>query len=68
MKKNYVIHEELTDSQQAKYDEWKSHIKALYGEFGLFTWKVTPSGIESDIEVYSHLTKTILDLTDVDEW
>lgn len=68
MKKNYVIHEELSDSQQAKYDEWKSHIKAIYGEYGQFTWKVTPSGIGSSIEVYSHLTKTTLDLTDVDEW
>lgn len=67
-KKNKVIHEELNDKQQAMYDEWISHIKAIYGEYGNFTWKITPTGIGSGIEVYSHLTKTTLDLTDVDSW
>jgi hypothetical protein len=36
-KKNYEIHEVLNDKQQAMYDEWKGHIKALYGEYGTFT-------------------------------
>jgi hypothetical protein len=67
-KKNYEIHEVLSDKQQEMFDEWKSHIKALYGEYGPFTWKITPTGIGSGIEVYSHLTKTTLDLTDVDSW
>ena len=67
-KKNKVIHEELNDKQQAMYEEWISHIKAIYGEYGSFTWKITPTGIGSGIEVYSHLTKTTLDLTDVDSW
>lgn len=67
-KKNYEIHEVLSDKQQEMFDEWKSHIKALYGEYGLFTWKITPTGIGSGLEVYSHFTKTTLDLTDVDSW
>lgn len=67
-KKNYEIHEVLSDKQQAMYDEWKGHIKALYGEYGTFTWKITPTGIGNGIEVYSHKTKTELDLTDVDSW
>ena len=67
-KKNKVIHEELNDKQQAMYEEWISHIKAIYGEYGHFTWKISPTGIGSGIEVYSHLTKTTLDLTDVDSW
>ena len=67
-KKNKVIHEELNDKQQAMYEEWISHIKAIYGEYGSFTWKITPTGIGSGIEVYSHLIKTTLDLTDVDSW
>jgi hypothetical protein len=50
------------------YDEWLSHIKAIYGEYGTFTWKVTPTGIGSGLVVYSHKTKTELDLTDVDSW
>ena len=65
---NKIIHEELNEVQQKKYDEWLSHIKAIYGEYGLFTWKITPTGIGSDIVVYSHNTKTELDLTDVDSW
>lgn len=66
--KNYEIHEVLSDKQQEMFDEWKSHIKALYGEHGLFTWKITPTGIGSGLEVYSHLTKTTLDLTDDESW
>jgi hypothetical protein len=50
------------------YDEWLSHIKAIYGEYGTFTWKITPTGIGSGIAVYSHKTRTELDLTDVDSW
>ena len=68
MDKNYVVHEKLNDKQQVMYDEWKGHIKSIYGEYGLFTWKVTPNGIGSGISVYSHLTKTELDLTDLDSW
>jgi hypothetical protein len=63
-----VIHEELNEKQQEIYDEWLSHIKAIYGEYGLFTWKITPNGIGNGIVVYSHHTKTELDLTDTDSW
>lgn len=66
--KNYTITVELTEQQQNKFDEWKSHIKAIYGEYGLFTWKITRTGIGSEIVVYSHNTKTELDLTDLDNW
>jgi len=31
------------------YDEWLAHIKAIYGEYGLFTWKISPTGIGSGI-------------------
>ena len=63
-----IIHEELNDKQQDMYDEWLVHIKAIYGEYGTFTWKVTPTGIGSGLAVYSHKTKTELDLTEVDSW
>jgi hypothetical protein len=67
-KRNYEIHEVLSDKQQSIYDEWIGHIKAIYGEYGTFTWKVTPTGIGSGLVVYSHKTKTELDLTDIDSW
>ena len=66
--KNTVIHEELTDKQQKAYDEWLGHIKAIYGQYGTLTWKITPTGIGSGISVYSHLTKTELNLTDIESW
>ncbi len=68
MGKKLIITIELSDTEQQKFDEWKTHIKAIYGEYGLFTWKITPNGIGSEIVVYSHLTKTELDITDVDSW
>jgi hypothetical protein len=66
--KNTVIHEELTDKQQKAYDEWLGHIRAIYGQYGTMTWKITPTGIGSGISVYSHLTKTELNLTDIESW
>lgn len=65
---NTVITITLTDKQQKKFDRWKSHIKALYGEYGQFTWKVTSNGIGDEIIVFSHLAKVELDLTDVGSW
>ena len=66
--KNYTISIELNDKQQKQYEEWKSHIKALYGEYGLFTWTISPTGIGCGITVFSELAKVELDLTDVDSW
>ena len=65
---NKVIHAELSDKQNSLYLEWISHIKAIYGEYGTFTWKITPNSIGLEISVYSHLTKTELNLTDVGSW
>jgi hypothetical protein len=58
----------LSDKQEKSYREWLGHIKSLYGEYGLLTWKITPTGIGSEIIVYSHNAKVELDLTDVDNW
>lgn len=63
-----VIHEELNEKQQKMYDEWLLHIKSIYGEYGVFTWKITPTGIGNGISVYSHKANAELDLTDMDGW
>jgi hypothetical protein len=65
---NKVFELELNDTQQAKFDEWCGHIKALRGEVGLLTWKITPIGIGPCIKVYSEDLKLELDLTDIDSW
>jgi hypothetical protein len=67
-KKNYSLSFELNDKQQKKFDKWQSHIKALYGEYGAFTWTISPTGIGEGIVVYSHNAKVELDLTDVSSW
>lgn len=65
---NIKIIIELNDNQQKKYDEWISHIKGLYGEYGKMTWSVSDNGIGQSISVYNELTNLELDLTDLDSW
>jgi len=57
---NKVFELELNDTQQAKFDEWCGHIKALRGEVGLLTWKITPIGIGPCIKVYSEDLKSFV--------
>lgn len=65
---NKIICVELNDKQQKMYEEWLSHLKALYGEYGILTWKITPTGIGEVISVYSKNANVELDLTDEDSW
>ena len=65
---NSTVSITLNDKQQQQFDEWISHIKALHGEYGLFTWKLTPNGIGTGIIVYSHKVGLELDLTDIESW
>jgi hypothetical protein len=67
-KRNKVISVELNDKQQKQFDEWCGHLKALYGEVGSLTWKISPTGIGEGIVVYSHNAKVEFDLTDVSSW
>ena len=63
-----MIHEELNEKQQEIYDEWLSHIKAIYGEYGLFTYSFSPTVIGTSVEVFSDIAKTSIDLTEFDKW
>ena len=65
---NFSICVELNDKQQKQFDEWCSHIEALYGDCGLMTWTITPTGIGSGITVYNKRANVTLDLTDVESW
>ena len=59
---------ELTDAQVVKLKEWQEKIKDLFGEYGNYTYSFTPTGIGDGVQVWSDLTKTKLDLTDIDSW
>ena len=66
--KNLSISFELSDKQQAQFDEWKGAIKKIYGEYGHFKWTISPTGVGNGIEVWSSLAQTSLDLTDTSDW
>ncbi len=59
---------EITEAQMVKLKEWQEKIKDLFGEYGNYTYSFTPTGIGDGVEVWSDLTKTKLDLTDIDTW
>jgi len=59
---------EITEAQEAIIKEWQEKIKDLFGEYGIYDYTFTPYGIGMGIEVRSHLTGTVLDLTDVDNF
>ena len=58
----------LSRTQEEKLQEWKEHIKALYGQYGTFTYSFTPNGIGCGVEVYSQLAKVKIDLTEVEHF
>jgi len=58
----------LDEDQVKKLEEWQSHIKAIYGQYGDYEYKFTSNGIGQIVNVYSGLANTTLDLTDVDKW
>ena len=58
----------LDKDEEKKLTEWQDKIKDIFGEYGLYDYIFTPTGIGDGIRVRSHLSKTELDLTDVDKW
>ena len=58
----------LDGEQVAKLKEWQEKIKEVFGEYGHYDFIFTPYGMGTGVKVRSHLTKTELDLTDVDKW
>jgi hypothetical protein len=58
----------LDEDQVKKLEEWQEHIRAIYGEYGRYEYRFSSSGIGQMVQVYSQLTKTTIDLTDVDKW
>jgi len=59
---------ELTARQEKELKEWQEKIKDLYGEYGTYTFKFTPTGIGNGVVVYSHLTKLELDFSHQEDW
>ncbi len=59
----------LDPDQVKKLNEWKEHIKGVFGSYGEFKYTFSyGGGIGVCAEVYSELAKVSLDLTDVSKW
>jgi hypothetical protein len=58
----------ISEPEMKAIKEWQELIKSLYGEYGIFTYKITPTGIGNGLVVYSHLAKIEKDFTDMDTW
>lgn len=58
----------LNEAQEKKVKEWQDKIKELYGLYGHYDYIFTPYAIGTSARVVSHLTKTELDLSEVEKW
>jgi hypothetical protein len=58
----------LNEDQVKKLDEWKNHIKAIYGSYGDYEYRFSSNGIGENVKVYSELAKITLDLTELEKW
>ena len=58
----------LDEDQVKKLEEWQSHIKAIYGQYGDYEYRFSSNGIGQIVTVYSELADIELELTDVDKW
>jgi hypothetical protein len=59
---------EIDENQIIKLRKWQESIKEVFGEYGNYDYIFTPTGIGDSVKVKSHLSNTIIDLTDVSKW
>ena len=58
----------LSEKEEKDIQEWKEHIKAVYGDYGRFEYRFVPTEIGSAIYVKSSLAGIERDFTDIDSW
>ena len=58
----------LTERQIKELKEWQEKIKDLFGEYGQYDYTFTPYGMGVGVEVKSHKTGTILNISHVEDW
>lgn len=58
----------LGQIQLEALQEWKEGIKELYGQYGVYSYTFTPTGIGDIVKVKSSLTGTEFDLSEYDRW
>lgn len=68
MESTKKIHIQLSKEQTEDLNKWFDAIKLIYGEVGIIEYRIRFNGIGPTIKVYSELTNTEIDLTDVENW
>lgn len=63
-----MIRFEINEKQEKQLKEWQDAIKKVFGDYGSYEYIFIPNGIGYNVEVYSTLSKTKIDLTDIDSW
>ena len=58
----------LTEKQNKEINDWKEHIKAVFGEYGNYEYTFKPTEIGNVLIVYSEIADVEKDFTDVDSW
>lgn len=63
-----MIEFKLDEHQEKKLTEWQDKIKELFGKYGHYDYIFTPLDMGTSVVIRSHLTKTELDLSNVENW
>lgn len=58
----------LTEKQVSQIKEWQDKIFDLFGEYGSYEYRFTPTGIGDGLYVYSKLAKIGKDFSNVEDW
>jgi hypothetical protein len=58
----------LSNKEQKDIDEWKEHIKAVYGDYGSYEYRFVPTAIGTSVYVKSKLAGIEKEFTDLDSW
>ena len=48
--------------------EWQEHIKEVFGEYGTYEYRFTPTGIGDGLYVYSRIAEVGKDFSNVEDW
>ena len=58
----------LDKKQEEQLRVWKAEIKKEHGKYGTYTYCFSPYGMGTGVEVYSHIGKKSINLSDVQDW
>lgn len=65
---DHKIEHHLSPKEKKELEKFKKQVKDLHGEYGSFTYMLTPTGIGYGITIRSELAKVERDITDYKAW